>query len=383
MSGSPRFPTYPNPLNAHQVGGGFVAAATAIALLGKNGAVLMLLLLFMAVTSATSAELIAVSSLWTFDVYKLYVNPRASSNKLVSQAHFGIIGYTLALAAFCCGLNASGVDLTWLLTICGIMIGGGGFPLGFAVLFPHFMSTAAAVAAPILAAPTGIVVWLVTTHFRSGEISIATTGDGTNAFAGSLSTLGMGLTAAIVLSIVFPKKYESSDPEHLARVQKIRGLISIEGHDVAVNPDGTMEGTKDEESKTGTVEQLGEETRKSQDEANAAMSKTTGNDVVDFLTTNHIQPLDMKAYIKARRLAIWVCSIYVVLAMAVFPFSFYGSEWVFSRAGWMGWVTVCFIWIFFSAALCIIWPIVESFGELKRIARAVMKDVPGRARVRT
>lgn len=63
MTGSPSFPTYPNPLNVAQVGGGFSAPATAIALMGKNGAVLMLLLLFMAVTSATSAELVADSSL--------------------------------------------------------------------------------------------------------------------------------------------------------------------------------------------------------------------------------------------------------------------------------------------------------------------------------
>jgi urea-proton symporter len=39
----------------------------------------MLLLLFMAVTSSTSAELIAVSSLLTFDIYKTYLKPSATS----------------------------------------------------------------------------------------------------------------------------------------------------------------------------------------------------------------------------------------------------------------------------------------------------------------
>jgi Na+/proline symporter len=73
--------------------------ATAIALLGKGGAGLMLLLLFMAVTSSTSAELIAVSSLLTFDVCKTYIKPRATSTELVKISHYGIILYALVLAA--------------------------------------------------------------------------------------------------------------------------------------------------------------------------------------------------------------------------------------------------------------------------------------------
>ena len=33
----------------------------------------------MAVTSATSAELIAVSSIWTYDIYQNYINPNVSN----------------------------------------------------------------------------------------------------------------------------------------------------------------------------------------------------------------------------------------------------------------------------------------------------------------
>lgn len=60
----------------------------------------MLLLLFMAVTSSTSAELIAVSSLLTFDVYKTYVRPQATNDDLVRMSHYGIIFYALTLAAY-------------------------------------------------------------------------------------------------------------------------------------------------------------------------------------------------------------------------------------------------------------------------------------------
>ena len=59
------------PLSAADVSAGLPAPAAAAALLGKPGAAILLVLLFLAVTSATSAELIAVSSIMTYDVYKV------------------------------------------------------------------------------------------------------------------------------------------------------------------------------------------------------------------------------------------------------------------------------------------------------------------------
>lgn len=58
-------------LTAADVSAGLPAPAAAAALLHKSGAAAMLVLLFLAVTSATSAELIAVSSIMTYDVYKV------------------------------------------------------------------------------------------------------------------------------------------------------------------------------------------------------------------------------------------------------------------------------------------------------------------------
>ncbi len=57
-------------LSPADVSAGLPAPSAAAALLGQGGAAAMLVLLFLAVTSATSAELIAVSSILTYDVYK-------------------------------------------------------------------------------------------------------------------------------------------------------------------------------------------------------------------------------------------------------------------------------------------------------------------------
>jgi urea-proton symporter len=63
------------PLSPADVSAGLPAAAASAALLGQSGAAALLVLLFLAVTSACSAELIAVSSILTYDIYK--VNSRA------------------------------------------------------------------------------------------------------------------------------------------------------------------------------------------------------------------------------------------------------------------------------------------------------------------
>lgn len=176
LTGDPRFPTYPNPLSAEQNSAGLSSPATAIALMGKGGAVLMLILLFMAVTSSTSAELIAVSSLLTFDVYKTYFRPETSSAKLVQVSHWGIVIYALTLATFCCILNAVGLSLTWLLVVLGIIVGGASVPVGLILLWKR-MSTVAAIAAPWVGLVCGLVAWLVTASKRSGAITVASTGD--------------------------------------------------------------------------------------------------------------------------------------------------------------------------------------------------------------
>jgi Na+/proline symporter len=70
LEGNPAFPTYPNRMSDAQVNAGLVLPNAAVTLLGKGGAVCTLLMVFMAVTSASSSELIAVSTVFTYDIYK-------------------------------------------------------------------------------------------------------------------------------------------------------------------------------------------------------------------------------------------------------------------------------------------------------------------------
>lgn len=111
LEGNPVFPTYPSRMDDSDVTAGLVLPYAAVALLGKGGAAATLILIFMAVTSASSAEYIAVSSIFTYDVYQTYYNPRASGKMLINMAHSIVVVYAIVLAAFSTGLYCKYSDL--------------------------------------------------------------------------------------------------------------------------------------------------------------------------------------------------------------------------------------------------------------------------------
>ena len=82
---------------------GLVLPNAAVALHGKGGAVVSLLLVFMAVISASSTDYIAICSSFTCDIYQTYFDPKASSRKLIYMAHLCVVIYAIWLAAFSAG----------------------------------------------------------------------------------------------------------------------------------------------------------------------------------------------------------------------------------------------------------------------------------------
>lgn len=348
LTGDPRFPTYPNALTSAQVDAGLSAPATAIALMGKGGAVLLLILLFMAVTSSTSAELIAVSSLLTFDVYKTYYRPNTDSQTLVQVSHWGIGLYAIVLAAFCCILNAAGISLTWVLTVLGVIVGGAALPIGMILLWEP-MSTVAAIGAPWIGFCCGIIVWFITAYKRSGTINVATTGDTTNALAGNLASFGVGLISAFVLSYALPKKTPDPNADAIAGVAVSQQQIP-----------------RDKPDETKTSEKT---------EVPVAEVSGASNELVDFLESHDIEPMDPVLVKKGERLA-WIANgIFFFGAVILVPFSLFGSGYLYSRSFFTGWVVVSFIWIWVSVMICVVWPVVESLGALRGISSGLWMDL--------
>lgn len=333
----------------------------------------MLVLLFMAVTSSTSAELIAVSSLLTFDVYKTYINPESSSAKLVQVSHIGIVIYALVLAAFCSILNAVGLTLTWLLTILAIIVGGASIPVGLILLWKR-MSTAAAIGAPWIGLVCGLIAWFVTTWKRSGAITVTTTGDTINAVAGNVTSWGVGFLMSGVLTVAFPAKYTSTDARHIERSNKIQGIATPRAMAATPAAGESTPATSDEKT-TQEHEKAG--VSPSQQRATAPEPEAlvpTGNDVVDFLEAKMMEPMDPAAVKKGQRLAIGANILFFAIAIILVPFTLFGTGYVYSREFFTGWIVVSFIWVWTSMCICVIYPVVESTGALREVAGGLWRD---------
>lgn len=91
------FPGYPSPLSATEVTAGLPAPAAASALMGKTGATLMLVVLFLAVVSTPAAEMVAVSNIATFDMYKRYINSNAEGKQILRVSKGTILLYAIIM----------------------------------------------------------------------------------------------------------------------------------------------------------------------------------------------------------------------------------------------------------------------------------------------
>lgn len=102
-----------------EVTGGLVLPYAAMTIAGKGGAAGMLLIAFMAVTSTLSAQVIAVSSIISFDMYRTYLNPKATDADVIRWSHYGVVAFGIFAAAFSTMLHYVKIDLGWTLYMLG------------------------------------------------------------------------------------------------------------------------------------------------------------------------------------------------------------------------------------------------------------------------
>lgn len=162
-------------MSSEDVTAGLVLPFAAVKLLGYSGAVCTTLMIFMAVTSAFSAQLIAVSSILTYDIYQPYINPSAKGKRLVWVSHMSCIFWAIAMASFATGLYYAGIGMGYLYLLMGVIISSAVFP-GAMTLVWKAQNWVAAAGSPILGLAVSLIAWLVTAKKESGVLTVATTG---------------------------------------------------------------------------------------------------------------------------------------------------------------------------------------------------------------
>ncbi len=181
-------------LTPEQVQLGLTVPAAASVLMGEVGAVLVLTMLFMAVTSAGSAELIAVSSLITYDVYRTYKNPNASGKKLLKVSRATIIGFGIGMGGLAVILLSMGLSLGFVYLAMGVLIGSAVIPIALTITWKR-TDKVAATAGAIIGLFVALGTWVgvaASLPAYGGEVSLASLGDNYSMLFGNIAGILTG-----------------------------------------------------------------------------------------------------------------------------------------------------------------------------------------------
>ena len=194
-------------LTPEEVQLGLTVPAAASVLMGEVGAVLVLTMLFMAVTSAGSAELIAVSSLVTYDVYRTYKNPKASGQKLLKISRYTIIGFGIGMGGLAVILLSMGLSLGFVYLAMGVLIGSAVIPIALTITWKR-TNKYAATAGAIIGLVVALITWTGVAAAQYGEVNLASLGDNYSMLFGNIAGILTGGAIAGFGSLATRTKFD-------------------------------------------------------------------------------------------------------------------------------------------------------------------------------
>lgn len=303
----------------------------------------------MAVTSAMSAELVAVSSIFTYDIYRTYFNPNASGKKLIFMTHLSVIVFAYAMAGFAIGLYYAGISMGYLYELMGIIISGAVLP-SVLTLLSKKQNVVAVTVSPMLATGLAIMAWLVCTKSKFGELSVATTFEDDPMLTGNVVALLSPMIFIPIFTYVFkPQNFDWRILQGIRVVDEQEELTEFEN----------VHSKKDSEYLQPAKSHI----------------SVVASDLVPFEEEKFKEEA---LYLrKSFKIGSIFCVVLTVCLVVLWPMPMYGQSYIFSKRFFTGWIVVLFIWIFFSAFIVIIAPIVESYDAIYNTMRGMFWDVTG------
>lgn len=315
----PEWPTYPNRMNAYEISSGLAMPYAALTLMGNGGAVAVLLMIFMAVTSAMSSETVATTALVTYNVYHAYIKPDATGKQLLYFSHFITVGFAIFASTIAVAFNHGGFSVEFLITAIGIFVDGMIVPMACTIMWRK-QSRAAAFLAPVLSSIAGLLAWFLTAWTHHGSITINNLSQNLPLVAGNMMALTAPLVLTPAITYMRPENFDW---------QTFKDEIK-RGDDEHVTVDGQAVQADSPEAMAA----LAEHQRK--EEENEGI------------------------LIQARNRALMLAVFLTLSLVILWPIPIYASGYVFSSKFFTGWAVVLFIWAFLAAGVITLLPIWEG-----------------------
>ncbi|KAF5984594.1 putative DUR3-urea permease [Fusarium bulbicola] len=328
----PIFPTYPRLITGAEVTNGLALPYVAVAVAGKGGAVAVLLMNFMAVTSTLSAQILAVSSILTFDIYRVYFNQEASNKQVIRWGHIGVVFFGIAAAAFTAMFHYIGVDMGWTLYMLGILTCPGVIPLIFTIIWRK-QTKLAAISSAFLGMATGLGVWLGSAYAFSGEVTVASTGGTLPCMYGTVASLFSPLLYSVVVTYLRPDNYDWSQ---------------FKEQRLAVEPDESSSGSE--------------------------ISQSEGTEQVTITETASNKTIDDNNQRRWTKYALWWAIATFLGHWVLWPLPMYAAKFVFSKQLFTAWIVVSLIWLWWTLIMVGFYPIWNGRDQIAAVTRSIWKS---------
>ena len=302
-------------LTPEQVQLGLTVPAAASVLMGEIGAIMVLVMLFMAVTSAGSAELIAVSSLLTYDIYRTYKNPNATGKQLLKVSRAVIVAFGLGMGALAVVLLGMGLSLGFVYLAMGILIGSAVIPIALTIIW-NKTTRAGAVAGALIGVVLSLTTWTsVAASEADGVIDIASLGGAFPMLYGNVVAILSSGLICVIISLAQNKKYDWKElDKHMSLVTD-----DMEQHEITAT----------------------EAAKREQDEEQLK---------------------------KAFKFSVRGGGLLTLICVVFWPMPLYFSGYVFDFGFYGLWVGIAIAWVSCAAAIIIFMPIVEARKGIAKVA---------------
>ncbi len=298
-------------LSSSEVSHGLVAPITISSLLGEVGGILILTMLFTAVTCAGSAELVAFSSLFTFDVYRTYFKPSASGRQLMRVSKYSVLVFGLGIALLSLSLFYIGLNLQYIYLSMGILIGSAVGPISLSLVWEKTNKMSASLSA-LLGLLSGVFVWLFSAYYLYGNISVLSTSHDIPLLLGNLTSFTTGFAFVILGSLIKPDNFNFNITKQRIVVaeERIRSLIKEDSDEMLLKK-RTLFGYK-----YGTI--------------------------------------------------------FTLLLVVIWPLPLFFSGYIFSFEFFLFWIILSIVWTIAAACFLIVKPLVESKREISTVISNVI-----------
>ena len=307
-------------LTPEQVQLGLTVPAAATVLMGPVGAIMVLVMLFMAVTSAGSAELIAVSSLITYDVYRTYKNPNATGKQLLKVSRTVIVIFGLGMGALAAILLGMGLSLGFVYLAMGILIGSAVIPIALTIAWSR-TTRAGAVSGALVGVVLALITWTgVASAESGGVVDIASLGGAFPMLYGNVVAILSSGLICVVISLAQRKVYDWK----------------------LMNPEMKI--------------------------VQADMSESVKAEIA-------ARAQDEETLKKAYKFSLKGGGILTLICVVFWPLPLYFSGYVFDLGFYTFWVWIAIVWVSVASFTIICMPIYEARGGFAKVFRGQKADV--------